>query len=62
MLTFAGSANTLAITGVGSFAYKFLMEQYNLDYMVAGYLLGWFITLYNLILHLFWKYFPNLNY
>jgi hypothetical protein len=40
MLTLAGSANTLAITGVGSFAYKFLMEQYNLDYMVAGYLLG----------------------
>lgn len=44
MLTFAGSANTLAITGVGSFAYKFLMEQYNLDYMIAGYLLAGLIA------------------
>ncbi|XP_052106028.1 solute carrier organic anion transporter family member 4A1-like [Mytilus californianus] len=40
MVTFAGTANTLAVSGVGSFAYKFLMEQYNLDYKTAGYLLA----------------------
>jgi hypothetical protein len=40
MLTFAGSANTLIISGVGAFSFKFLMEQYNLDIDLTGYLIG----------------------
>ena len=40
MLTFAGSTNTLIISGVGAFSFKFLMEQYNTDFDFAGYLIG----------------------
>ena len=40
MITLAGAANTLVLTGVGSFAFKYLMEQYNLEFTTAGYLLG----------------------
>ncbi|XP_052106029.1 solute carrier organic anion transporter family member 4A1-like [Mytilus californianus] len=40
MLTFAGSTNTLIISGVGAFSFKFLMEQYNIQFDIAGFLIG----------------------
>ncbi|XP_076099372.1 solute carrier organic anion transporter family member 4A1-like isoform X2 [Mytilus galloprovincialis] len=40
MLTFAGSTNTLIISGVGAFSFKLLMEQYNMQFDVVGYLIG----------------------
>lgn len=45
MLAFAASANTLIISGVGAFSFKFLMEQYNLDIDSTGYLIGGLILI-----------------
>ncbi|KAK3092473.1 hypothetical protein FSP39_003277 [Pinctada imbricata] len=39
-LNAAGCAQTLIIAGVGAFSFKFLSEQYNLDFDIAGYLIG----------------------
>ena len=40
LMNLAGSAQTLIIAGVGAFSFKFLTEQYNLDFDTSGYLIG----------------------
>ena len=40
MLTFGVSTNTLIVSGIGAFSFKFLMEQYNTNFDLAGYLIG----------------------
>ncbi|XP_061173895.1 solute carrier organic anion transporter family member 4A1-like [Saccostrea echinata] len=40
LLNVAGSVQTLIIAGVGAFSFKFLAEQYNLDFDTSGYLIG----------------------
>lgn len=40
LMNFAGSVQTLIIAGVGAFSFKFLTEQYNLDFDTSGNLIG----------------------
>ncbi|XP_048736625.2 solute carrier organic anion transporter family member 4A1-like [Ostrea edulis] len=40
LLNLAGSSQTLIIAGVGAFSFKFLTEQYNLNFDDSGYLIG----------------------
>ena len=39
-LNLAGSAETLIISGVGAFSFKFLLEQYQMDFETVGFLIG----------------------
>lgn len=40
LMNFAGSVQTLIVAGVGAFSFKFLTEQYNLEFDTSGNLIG----------------------